>query len=374
MYLSELTLSLLAVGGVLLAGLTLHSVWQARRAAPRRADPQIPQEPVMHTPTSGDSSPTTAEAPAAFESQPLAGVTPGSILGGEFAAIAEAMASICAPKQPRYVARIDGLIDAIVPITLEAPLTGETLLLHMPTSRRAGHKPFLVEGLNEDTGQWEQPLSGAQYKELQAGIQLANRHGALNEIEFSEFVQKIEALAQPIAGMTNFPDMLDAVSRARELDTFASEHDAQLAIHLRARATAWSVGYIQQHASRQGFVGVFSGRMVLPSAEEGAPPVLTLQFDPQAALADDPNQAALRTITLNFDVPQTDLDATPFEQWQQRAEALAQSMEAHVVDDHGRTLNEAGFAAISKELDWLYKALEERGVPAGSMAARRLFS
>ena len=47
--------------------------------------------------------------------------------------------------------------------------------------------------------------------------------------------------------MADFPDMLDVVARARELDAFASRHDAQLAVHLRANGAAWSVGYIQQH-------------------------------------------------------------------------------------------------------------------------------
>ena len=46
--------------------------------------------------------------------------------------------------------------------------------------------------------------------------------------------------------MADFPDMLDVVARARELDDFASQHDAQLAVHLRANGAAWSVGYVQQ--------------------------------------------------------------------------------------------------------------------------------
>src|SRR5207253_1747169 len=154
------------------------------------------------------------------------------------------------------------------------------------SARRAGSKPLLIEGLNTASGEWETPLAGQRYGELQAGVQLANRSGALNEIEYSEFVQKVQAFAEAIGAMADFPDMLDVVARARELDAFAGEHDAQLAVHLQARSAAWSVGYIQQHASRHGFVaGAVPGRLVLPSTEEGAPPVLTLTFDSQAALA-----------------------------------------------------------------------------------------
>ena len=49
-----------------------------------------------------------------------------------------------------------------------------------------------------------------------------------------------------------------------------------------------------------------SGPARLSVAEEGAPPVLTLTFDSQAALADEPDRAAVRDVTLAFDVPQTD--------------------------------------------------------------------
>src|ERR1019366_5459884 len=108
------------------------------------------------------------------------------------------------------------------------------------------------------------------------------------------------------------PDMLDVMARARELDAFASQHDAQLAVHLHPRGAAWSVGYIQQHARRHGFVpGVVPGRLVYPSSEEGAPPVLTLTFDSQAALADEPDRAAVRDVTLALAVPQTDPAAEP---------------------------------------------------------------
>ena len=49
-------------------------------------------------------------------------------------------------------------------------------------------------------------------------------------------------------------------------------------------------------------------------------------------------------------------------------------MDAAVVDDDGRPLSEAGFAAIGGELGQLYEALAARDLAAGSAAARRLFS
>jgi hypothetical protein len=349
---SSLTIALASLGGLVLAGVVAHGAWQARKAGPKRAvvepppaaPPRVePQEPVLDV---GITHP--AELP-------------------------EPVLEARVPKRPSV--KLDALIDAIAPLTVEAPITGELALLHLPTTRRAGSKPFLIEGLNAETGEWEPASPGQRYSEFQAGVQLANRTGALNEIEYSEFVQKVQAFAEAIGAMADFPDMLDVASRARELDAFASDHDAQLAVHLQARAAAWSVGYIQQHASRHGFVaGVVPGRLVLPSAEEGAPPVLTLTFDSQAAFADDPNKAAVRDVMLSFDVPQTDPKAEPFVAWQASAQALSLGMDAAIVDDNGRPLSPEGFASIGGELEQLYGQLAGRDLAAGSAAARRLFS
>ncbi|MEO5695865.1 MAG: cell division protein FtsZ [Burkholderiaceae bacterium] len=350
---SSLTVALASLGGVVLAGLVAHGAWQARRAGPKRAaNPSErieSREPVMDGfGTDGSEADGTSDATSRLPER-----RPGL----------------------RAANRLDALIDSIATLTLDAPISGVFALSHAPTTRRAGGKPFLIEGLNGESGEWETPVAGQQYGEFQAGVQLANRTGALNEIEFSEFVQKIQGFADAIGAMADFPDMLEAVASARELDTFASQHDAQLAVHLRARAAAWSVGYIQEHGGRHGFVpGVVPGRLVLPSTDEGAPPLLTLSFDSQAALADDPNLAAVRDVTLSFDVPQTAPGVDPFAAWQASAQALAQGMDAGIVDDNGRPLSTEGFAAIGSELGQLYAALEGRDLAAGSAAARRLFS
>jgi hypothetical protein len=350
---STLTMALAGLGGVVLAGVVAHGAWQARKAGAVKGV-QVPQpepiEPVMHDEpvlASDDGQPAPEEPTIDF--QP--------------------------PALRRTVVRIDALIDAIATLTLEAPISGDMVIAHLPTSRRAGSKPFLVEGLNAETGEWEAPAAGVRYGEFQAGLQLANRTGALNEIEYSEFVQKIQAFADAIGASPDFPDMLDVVARARELDAFASQYDAQLAVRLHARSAGWSVGYIQQHASRHGFInGSVPGRLVLPSADDGAPPVLTLTFDPQAALADDPNQSIVHDVTLSFDVPQTEASVDPFTTWQSSAHALSLGMDAIVVDDNGQPLSLESFASIGGELGQLYDALQARDLGAGSMAARRLFS
>jgi hypothetical protein len=349
-----LTIALASLGGVVLAGVVAHGAWQARRAGPKRASE--PREEPSAQAERGRGEPALD---AADEGQ----------------APADASMPPTRRLSRRVSLQLDALIDAFASLTLDAPVSGEALAPQLPSKRHIGSKLVLVEGLHTDTAHWEAPVAGSRYGELQAGIQLASRTGPLNEIEYSEFVQRMQVLADSVGAAADFPDMLDVMARARELDAFASQHDAQLAVHLHARGAAWSVGYIQQHARRHGFVpGVVPGRLVYPSSEEGAPPVLTLTFDSQAALADEPDRAAVRDITLAFDVPQTDPASEPFKAWQAAAQALAVGMDAAIVDDNEQPLSGEGFATIGAELGQLYAALEAHDLAAGSAAARRLFS
>ena len=359
----QLMEGLAAVAGVVLAGVVAQGVWSARKAKPRRADSPEGQrvDPQMGAAAAAGGAVPASDAPADGDTNAAALSDSGPLAGLRTAA--------------RRPARLDPLIDAIATLRLEAPVSGELALQHLPPSRRAGTKPFLIEGLNADSGDWELPQAGQHYGEFQAGVQLANRSGALNEIEYSEFVQKLQGFAEAVGAMAELPDMLDVVGRARELDAFAGDHDAQLAIALRATNAAWTVGFLQQCALRHGFVpGVLPGRLVMPSPDEGAPPVLVLSFDAQAALADDPQASAVREVTLSLDVPQTPESAEPFPAWHEAARLLAADMEANMVDSAGRPITLHAFASIGEDLATLYRALESRDLAAGTPAARRLFS
>jgi hypothetical protein len=146
-------------------------------------------------------------------------------------------------------------------------------------------------------------------------------------------------------------------------------------VNLRANGVAWSPGYLQQIAARHGFVpGTVSGRLVQPSPDDHAPPVLVLSFDARAALSEEPELAALRDATLSLDVPQTAESAEPFAAWQQAASKLADDMDATLVDDQGRAVTLHAFGSIGSELTQMYRALEARDLAAGSASARRLFS
>lgn len=381
---STLQLSLAIIGGLLLACIVAYNTWMSRRNAPKRALPQeadrqlepaLRQDPGFDAAVAGAAdgpAPAEALAPGAA---PAAGSGMADPLGAHAVDLNDAfqmpVPSFMVERRPG----LDPLIDVIAPLQPEQTVSGDAALAALPPTRRAGSKPFAIEGLNEATQQWETPQPGQRYQAFQAGVQLANRMGALNEIEFSEFVVKAQAFADAINAAPDFPDMLQEVARARELDLFASEHDAQLAFMLRARQAAWSPGYVQQNASRMGFApGAMPGRLVLPASLPGLPPMLTLGYDTAAALADDPELSAIREVTLSLDVAQVHRSEQPFARLREVASALCEAMDGVLCDQHGQPLPSMAIDPIAADLELLYDKLDSRELSAGSVLARRLFS
>lgn len=354
---SALQLSLAAIGVLTVGAVVAYNHWTSRKNEPRQAEPH--REPISHEfePVLEGELPQTTGSAHDLAQDPI---------------MQEGFANL---SQPERKTPLDALIDAIALIDVELAVSGHTAVAAMPTTRRVGTKLFSIEGCSQDSGLWEAVAPTRRYTAFQAGVQRANRVGALNNIEFSEFVVKTQAFADAVGGTPVFSDMLEEVAHARELDQFASVHDAQLSFMLCARSAAWSPGYIHQHAARLGFVpGAIPGRMVLPAAVHGLPAVLSLTFDTHAALAEDPALSAIRSFALSLDVPQTAREEQPYLRLRDAAQQLAAQMDGMVTDGEGQMLGEAALDQIGQDLEQLYDALDARELSAGSPQARRLFS
>ena len=356
---SSLQLSLAAIGALTVGAVVVYNYWTSRKHAPRQADPH--RDPPLES--SLNAIEPVLDADPAVSSSMTEPFEP--VLQDNFTHL----------SQPDRKTQLDALIDVLAVIEVDQPVSGDAALAALPSTRRVGTKLFSVEGFVQVTGQWEALAAGRRYNAFQAGVQLANRVGALNNIEFSEFVVKTQAFADAIGGSASFSDMLEEVARAKELDQFASVHDAQLSFTLCARTAAWSPGYIHQHAARLGFVpGVIPGRMVLPALVQGLPAVLSITFDTHAAMAEDPDLSPIRSFALSLDVPQTAREEQPYVRLREAAVSLAAQMDGVVTDGEGQVLSEATLDQIGLDLQQLYDALYARELSAGSPQARRLFS
>jgi len=418
----ELTLGLIGAGAVVVGGVVAYNAWQGakvRRRMPRPMPEDSAEAPVRmeheeqspfiepaRTP-SPRREPTLAGAAAADQRvEPGFGVaapadTPLDIQAentspngfaadpdGEGLAPAAGEAATPAARENEPIepvlpaattissappAVVDRRIDCIVPVRLVSPVAGDRVIPLAQRLRRAGSKPVHIEGKPEGESNWELLQNGVRYEELRAAAQLANRSGALNELEFSEFVTGVQQLADALDASPEFPDMMETVSMARELDGFAAQCDAQLSVNVLSDGAPWSANYVQAVASQDGLLLSRDGtRFVKLDAKQS--PVFMLQFGDTNFLRDDLTYKGGQMITLVLDVPVADEDILPFRLMCYYAKSLAERIGGRVVDDQRRPLPESVLQSIDKQLMTLYAKLEQAGIPAGSPATRRLFS
>ncbi|VVE89593.1 cell division protein ZipA C-terminal FtsZ-binding domain-containing protein [Pandoraea bronchicola] len=282
-----------------------------------------------------------------------------------------AAASPAVPSGPPPV--IDERIDCIVELPLANVVAAERLMPLTVRMRRAGSKPVNVEGRADEHSPWELIRTGGRYHQLRMAVQLANRAGALNEVEFSEFSNLVQTLADAVDALPELPDMMETVARGRELDSFAAQCDAQLSVNVLSDGAPWSANYVQAVATQDGLLLSRDG-MRFVKLDTRQNPVFMLQFGDTNFLRDDLTYKGGDLITMLLDVPVADEDLLPFRLMCDYARSIGQRIGGRVVDDQRRPLSDAALQNVDKQLLKLYERLEARGLPAGSPVTRRLFS
>ncbi|QDH62171.1 cell division protein FtsZ [Pandoraea pnomenusa] len=306
-----------------------------------------------------------------------------TVATSDTAEVPASTASTVAPAAPAAATRqatpsgppavIDERIDCVVALPLANVLAAERLMPLTMRMRRAGSKPVNIEGRADEHSPWELIRTGGRYHQLRMAVQLANRAGALNEVEFSEFSNLVQTLADAVDALPELPDMMETVARARELDSFAAQCDAQLSVNVLSDGAPWSANYVQAVATQDGLLLSRDG-MRFVKLDTRQNPVFMLQFGDTNFLRDDLTYKGGDLITMLLDVPVADEDLLPFRLMCDYARSIGQRIGGRVVDDQRRPLSDAALQNVDKQLLKLYERLEARGLPAGSPVTRRLFS
>jgi hypothetical protein len=381
-------MSLLAAGGGFIVIVFGYNKWQEYKAkkSVERAFASDHDDVLMRA----------GDAPVARQEPSLDGSAPG-LAGGEASAAAEALGAFATaagaaappaappvepafdPDQPaeaqaeadaaaaaeQATALVDPLIDCLLPLALEAPARGEKLLPVLQTLRMVGNKPVHFIGLAVSGG-WEPIVHGHVYTRLQGGVQLASRSTALNELEYSELVTRLRAMADEIGAEPEVPDMIEVMAEARNLHRFVAGHDAQLGVNLHTNGAPWAIATLLLALEKQGFDVRPDGRYVMPDGEGGH--LFTLTTNVTMGEETTPR------LTLLLDVPCVAPARDGFGAMVACAKSLVARLDATIVDDYSQPLSDAALADIAGQVQDFYAEMEAADIPAGSTRALRLFS
>ncbi|MEV4778047.1 cell division protein ZipA C-terminal FtsZ-binding domain-containing protein [Burkholderia sp. LMU1-1-1.1] len=337
------------------------------------AVPGVRQEPSFSL--DGDTgAPGVAGAEAAAAASALAAVAgefstdaidpSASTEAAEAALIARANAASAAAAE-QATALVDPLIDCLLPLALEGAARGDKLLPVLQTLRMVGNKPVHYIGLAV-SGDWEPIVHGGVYTKLQGGVQLASRSTALNELEYSELVTRLRAMADEIGAEPEIPDMIEVMAEARNLHRFVAGHDAQLGVNLQSNGAPWAISTLIGALEKQGFDVRPDGRFVMPDGDGG----FLFSLSTNVTLAEETTSR----LTLLLDVPCVAPARDGFGAMVACAKSLVGRLDATIVDDYNQPLTDAALGEIATQVQDFYTEMNEADIPAGSTRALRLFS
>jgi hypothetical protein len=265
----------------------------------------------------------------------------------------------------RATSLVDPLIDCLIPLQLEIAVRGDKILPVLHTLRHVGNKPIHYIGLAV-SGDWEPIAHGGVYTKLQAGVQMASRTTALNELEYSELVTRLRTVADEIGAEPEIPDMIEVMAEAKTLHRFVAGHDAQLSVNLMSNGAPWAISTLIGALEKQGFDVRPDGRYAMPDGDGGV--LFTLSTN--VTLGADTTSH----LTLLLDVPVVAPARDGFGSMVACARTLVARLDATIVDDSSQPLTDEALAEINGQVLEFYMEMDAADIPAGSTRALRVFS
>ncbi|MDO9419598.1 MAG: cell division protein ZipA C-terminal FtsZ-binding domain-containing protein [Herminiimonas sp.] len=373
---TDLQTSLIVIGGAIVVGVISYNKWQeykAKKSVERAfssshddvlmGQSEAGAAPISVTEFSADRREPTLSSgdPVYAETDtPVDGTEPAERAQEELDAQVDMMQAAEEKELP-----VDYLIDCTIPLTLTTQLRGEKILPALQSLRHVGSKPVNFAGQHIDGG-WEAITHGGIYKSLMAGVQLASRSNALNELEYSEFVMRLRQIADDFDADPDVPDMAEVMVTARSLHHFVTEYDAKLSVNIQSNGAPWSVTTLLAALERQGFDVRPEGRLVMPDGDGG----VLFSLSTNVTLAEE----TTNRLTLLLDVPVVAPERDGFGAMIACARSLSSRLDGTVVDDSSQPLSDAALNEIGGQIEVFYADMEAADIPAGSTRALRLFN
>jgi len=207
-----------------------------------------------------------------------------------------------------------------------------------------------------------------------AALQLVSRAGVTGEADLIEFRSEVETLAARLGLQPSAPEMKAALESARALDAFCADRDIQVALHVVARdAKGFDRGAVIAIGDRFGTRLEGNGSLV---AVDGAGRELFSVGDRSGARLDTagPVASPLLALSLTLDVPRAPDTQRTFESMARMAASVASELDGAIVDDNDTALDERALESIGSQLEQVRAELAARGFAPGGALALRLFS
>lgn len=283
------------------------------------------------------------------------------------------------PPPPVYVdvrpsgPQPDPDIESIIALEPAEPVTAGALASGLHA--RVG-KPLRWFGRRGEDGTW-QLLAGSTpgaFVEIVACMLLADRNGAATQAQLDTFARIVAGVAQEVGAGVRAPDTGTEASRADELDRLCADVDVQIGLTVVKPDPAAIAGTrLRGVAEAAGFRLGPNGRFEFLQEDTG-----TVEYSLQNVRNEPFSVESLRVTTTPgvvfvLDVPRVGDPAKTFDRMKMAAKRMALTLNADIVDDNRRALDDAALTAIRVQVEAAAAALKRVQIEPGSARALALF-
>ena len=239
-------------------------------------------------------------------------------------------------------------------------------------------KPVRWLGQRDSETSWEEitaeSSSKGSYINLRGYLQLADRNGPVSEVSLSEFRDMAENFAAQVKAAANCPDIPQAYAQAVLLDEFCTQVDVMVGINIISKDNSVFTGAkIHVLAETSGFKpgadGLFHYR-----DENNATLFSFGNYEASPFLPNKMRTLITHGITFLLDVPRVANGEIVFGQMMHLAENFTDALGGVMVDDNRAPLSDSGIRKIRQQLSAIQSMMLARGIPAGGETALRLFA
>ncbi|HTE14107.1 MAG TPA: cell division protein ZipA C-terminal FtsZ-binding domain-containing protein, partial [Burkholderiales bacterium] len=339
---SDLQISLLIIGAVVVVAVVLYNSYQQRQLRKRLGEAfGEPHQDVLLG-EGRDAVPASRIEPQMDTVRTVPAVGPA-------AQPAAASPGHSTPDAPPAVANIDEAIDCVATLSSDTPLTVAQVAEVLSGVASCG-RSWRAAGFNSASGRWEEvnrAVTG-QYTRLRLALQMANRGGPLSAVQLGAFADALNMLATRFSAHLQFPDADKVLAEARALDAFCADVDVAIGINVIATdSDVFSAARVRALVESEGFKlepdGVFhledgnENTLLNISNQESAP------FLPEAVGA-----MTTQGLTILLDVPRVADADHALQRMFELGRTLSVTLKGRMVDDNRAALTAMSMDKIRK--------------------------
>ena len=273
----------------------------------------------------------------------------------------------------RSVREPDPDIECVVTLQPVRPVSAGAIASGMHA--RLG-KPLRWFGRRGPESPWQLIKSdtAGEFAEIVACLLLADRGGATSPQIIEAFARLAGNVASAVPAAFVPPDAAREAARAEALDRICADLDVQIGLTVLKTGPATISGTrLRGVAEAAGFRLVESGRFDWVQDDTGAVLYSLANYRPEPFTADALRVESTPGAVFLLDVPRVADPVSAFDQMKLAAKRMAYTLDAALVDDNRRALDDAALARTRDEVQAAVAALRKMNIEPGSPRALALF-